>query len=90
MSLSEQFAGGGMRPRSKETSHITARDVIARLEEINDMASRLRDAEAAHVMEKNLWRDVLREVAAGGNATLAVIAALALESEQIKFSRWFA
>ena len=47
------------------------------------------DSEAAHCMEKALWRSVLSSIATG-NAYAREVAAEALTTSAIDFDRWYA
>jgi hypothetical protein len=48
------------------------------------------DDERAHVLEKELWFEVLKHIAEDRGADLADFAREALKSKEIEFSRWFA
>ena len=48
-----------------------------------------RDHEGAHIERDNLYRDVLRAIAAGAD-NARELAAIALRSEDVEFSRWYA
>lgn len=65
---------------------MTAADVKLALTEIRDLA---KDDEHAHAREDDLWRAVL-EAIAKGVPNPGELAALALESQTIEFSRWYA
>jgi hypothetical protein len=77
--------GKAMTPDEMEQV-VTVKDIAARLEEIRAIAT---DDEMAHSAEDDLWRDVLTAIAAG-SPDAALLAAKALESWEIEFSRWCA
>lgn len=62
------------------------KDVALRLKKIHDMRG---DDEMAHMEEKALWEDVLRAIAEGSDCAQD-LARLALLTERISFSRWYA
>ena len=57
-------------------------------EQVKYIRSISDDPEVAHAEEKELWRSVLIEAAAGRDAKAAAIEAL--KTEDIEFPRWFA
>lgn len=65
---------------------MSADDVRQRVEAIKAV---MRDDEAAHSMEDELWRDVLKAIAAGAT-NAAELAAEALKTQELNFSRWYA
>lgn len=70
---------------------MTVADVEKRLEEIREVADGC-DAEVAHIREKELWQAVLKAIAAGEIPAdqVQAVAAKAIESDSIEFSRWYA
>lgn len=68
---------------------MTVDEVRARVEDIRDAAMNLRDDEAAHLREDDLWRDVLRAVADGA-ADPAGLARAALATLDLEFGRYCA
>ena len=65
------------------------------VEEVNERVAEIerivRDPEAAHVYEDQLWHDVLFEIAAGvPSAHASNLAVAALQTESLKFPRWCA
>lgn len=65
---------------------MTYRDVIARVEAIEDVA---HDYEKAHGMEDALWEDVLREIANAHPDSFG-LARYALKTKDIEFARYCA
>jgi hypothetical protein len=68
---------------------MTDGDVRAALADMQRVMDERDDDESAHVMEKNLWHDVLQAIASGAT-NARELAATALKSDDIDFSRWFA
>ena len=66
-----------------QKDNFTEADVISSLDLIKIVAP--GDDEAAHIMEKALWNRVLKELSINNP-----IAATALDTKNIEFSRWFA
>jgi hypothetical protein len=63
-------------------------EVEKRIEKIRRDAD---DPESAHILEKQLWRDILKEVAECHCCTKCKkMARLALTTEDISFPRWYA
>jgi hypothetical protein len=62
---------------------MTAADVKARIAAIREAAD---DGEVAHSLEDDLWRDVLRAIAAGAGDPRA-LAAAALKTTRLGFAR---
>lgn len=60
-------------------------DVVGIIDCIEFIGTVDKDDESAHAMEKQLWKRVLTELAKGNS-----MAAEALKTEKIEFSRWFA
>lgn len=65
---------------------MTLEQVQGRVESIR---SGIHDNESAHAEEDSLWEDVLEHIAKGGRNAKA-IAAAALETRNIDFTRWYA
>jgi plasmid stability protein len=65
---------------------MTIAQINKRLQKIKNVAS---DDEHAHSLEDELWHDVLKAIA-DGCAYPQAMAAAALKSRDIKFSRWCA
>lgn len=61
-------------------------------EKINNLKKIAGDPEAAHIEEDNIWHIVLRHVADGHQTRhgAAELAKMALETDEIKFDRWYA
>lgn len=65
-------------------------DLIEQIKKEISYYAEMEDDESAHAYEKKLWEISLRAIASGEYADNKKIAELALTSESIEFSRWFA
>ena len=74
---------GGSRKTQVRGDPMTVLEVRARVEEIRALAN---DGERAHSLEDQLHRDVLRAIASGIGGDM--LAAEALKTLEIEFSRW--
>ena len=70
-----------------EQTEMTIADVAERVKKIAAIGN--ADPEAAHSMEDDLYKDVLREIASG-NGQSQELAYEALEAAKIEFPRWCA
>ena len=59
-------------------------DVKVRVEKIRELR---RDADSAHEMEDDLYTDLIREIARGGDEVYAEMAKAALKTQEIDFVR---
>ena len=62
-------------------------DVRARVEEIRKV---VRDCETAHGMEDHLYVDILKAISAGECEDAKACATIALEVDNMDFTRWYA
>ena len=62
-------------------------DIAVRLDKISKIAD---DGEAAHIVEDELYVDLLRAIADGSCINPAICAGKALESRKFDFQRWCA
>lgn len=85
MSEIEPYAGSLDR-QTQSAPHLTAEDIAHRLAAIH---AEQGDDEAAHGMTDDLHRDVLAAIAAGA-PDAQILAAAALRTETLGFSRWCA
>jgi hypothetical protein len=74
--------GYGVRVGAMKTSTVKRR--VAKIRQL------AHDSETAHASEDKLWVDVLRAIAAGDADNPQSLAKEALQTEAIKFDRWFA
>jgi len=65
---------------------MTLEEIAMAVNQIRDMSD---DDESAHASEDELYARVL-EVVAASNTHLAPLAAAALKTKEIRFSRWYA
>lgn len=75
-----------IEPTADPVEMLTVEDVARRLADIHATQG---DPEVAHGMEDVLRADVLAAIAAGA-PDARILAAAALRSDQIDFSRWYA
>jgi len=68
----------------KLTKRLTHEDVKSYIDVLEKIAE--HDDEEAHRLEKALWKAVLSQLASDGNA----LSRVALRTEDVRFSRWFA
>lgn len=69
-----------------DTPRLTTRDIYDALARISS-AAHDHDDQAAHTKADNLYRDVLKAIAAGAPDAPA-LAATALQAEEMDFCRW--
>lgn len=68
-----------------ESIKVTADEIHARVAAINTA-----DDEGAHYDADQIWRDALHAIAFGNTTDPAGVAAAALHTDKLEFSRWYA
>jgi hypothetical protein len=69
---------------------MTVEEIRARVEKVRALALDERDNEDAHGEEDDLYRDVLRAIAAGQCEDPAACAAEAVKTAEFDYDRWYA
>jgi len=85
MLVSQRYARNFGNERREGMNDELAEMAMNRVEYIRSISG---DPEVAHAQEKELWRSVLIQAAAGRNVEDAAIEAL--KTQYINFPRWFA
>jgi hypothetical protein len=84
ITTAEKAARASDEQRSRARGQLTAADVRRRIQEVRALANK---PEQAHACKDVLWLDVLRAIAAGAPKARA-LAAEAVKTAEITFSRW--